>query len=78
MSWSRENIAGLKLDRPWKFFLVPGAVIQWFIYIFPSGTFSSVLSETRQARSPIMTVVYSAVFWLFLLFAALSVLAGSK
>lgn len=67
MLWVRENVSGLKLDKPWKYFLIPGAVAQWFIYMFPSGRFSNVLSETRQARSPIMTIVYSAFFWILLL-----------
>jgi hypothetical protein len=77
MLWSRENIAGLKLDRPWKYLLIPGAVVQWFIYMFPSGKFNSVVSETRQARSPVMTLVYSAGFWVLLLVAILSALLGS-
>ncbi|MCK1354643.1 hypothetical protein IVB56_27240 [Bradyrhizobium sp. CW7] len=78
MLWTRENIAGLKLDRPWKYLLIPGAVVQWFIYMFPSGAFSSVVSETRHARSPIMTFVYSAGFWLLLLFAIFGALSGSR
>lgn len=64
MDWRRENLPGIRLDRPWKRLLLPGLVIQWLIYMFPSGRYGSILSETRQARSPLMTYIYSAAFYL--------------
>ena len=67
MDWQRENLPRIKLDRPWKRLLLPGLAIQWLMYMFPSGRYGSILSETRQARSPLMTYVYSAVFYIGLL-----------
>ncbi len=67
MDWRRENIPRIRLDRPWKRLLLPGLAIQWLIYMFPSGRYSAILSETRQARSPLMTYAFSAAFYLGLL-----------
>jgi len=62
MSKSRDNIPGMVLDRSWKFLLVPGVVIQWFMYMNPQRGMSGVARTSRRARSPIMTYVYSADF----------------
>lgn len=64
MGWERENIPGVKFDRPWKWVLVPGFVIQWIMYMFPEGGYASVRSLTRQSRSPLMTYVFSAIFYI--------------
>jgi hypothetical protein len=56
------------MDRPWKWVLLPGIVIQWFLYMFPSGGFGRVVSDTRISRSPLMTYYLNAVFYLGVLF----------
>jgi hypothetical protein len=70
MSNSRDNIPGLVFDRPWKALLIPGVVIQWFMYMNPQRGMSGVARTSRRARSPIMTYVYSAGFYLALIWLA--------
>ena len=60
---NRDNIPSFVLDRPWKVVLVPGAVIQWLIYMSPERGLSGVARTARRARSPIMTYWYS--FWFY-------------
>ncbi|WGD53765.1 hypothetical protein QA641_07675 [Bradyrhizobium sp. CB1650] len=62
--WQNENTSGFEFDRPWKWMMLPGVVIQWFLYMFPSGTFGRVVSDTRVSRSPLMTYFLSALFYL--------------
>ncbi|MHC1946097.1 hypothetical protein IF803_17085 [Bradyrhizobium sp. UFLA06-06] len=62
--WTRENKPRLEFDRAWKWLLLPGVVIQWFLYTFPSGSFAKVVTDTRVARSPLMTYVISASFYI--------------
>lgn len=62
--WRRENKPGVELDRAWKWFLLPGIVAQWFLYTFPTGNFSKVVTDTRVARSPVMTYVISGIFYI--------------
>ena len=64
MSKSRDNIPGMVLDRPWKFLLVPGVVIQWFMYMNPQRGMSGVARTSRRARIPIMNYVYSVGFYM--------------
>jgi hypothetical protein len=45
----------------------PGFVLQWIMYMFPTGNYASIREGTRQARSPLMTYVFSFVFWVFFL-----------
>ncbi len=66
MARNRDNIPNLTFDRPWKWLLLPGLLIQWSIYMFPNGPFSKVVANTRQARSPFMTYVFSGMFYLVL------------
>jgi hypothetical protein len=61
--WRRENLPGIAFDRPWKWLLLPGLVIQWIHYMFPSGSLSSVAGSARQANSQIITYLYSAAFY---------------
>ena len=66
-----DNIAGAKSgSNIAKVFLFPGKVIQWFSYMFVGGTkgYGAVRQQTRLARSPIMTWVYSIVFWILVVF----------
>jgi hypothetical protein len=61
--WQREKTTGLVIDRPWKWLLLPGIIFQWFLYMFPSGGFGRVASDTRISRSPLMTYYLSAVVY---------------
>jgi hypothetical protein len=62
--WRRENKPGIEFDRPLMWLLLPGVVIQWFLYMFPSGGLGRVASDTRISRSRLMTYVLSAAFYL--------------
>jgi hypothetical protein len=62
--WRSENKSGVRLDRRMTWLLLPGVIIQWFLYMFPSGGFGRVASDTRIARSPLMTYVLSVAFYL--------------
>lgn len=75
----RENKARVIFDRHWKWLLLPGLIIQWFLYMSPAGGYGRVVSETRVSRSLLMTYVLSAFFYLFafplLLFLILAFIA---
>lgn len=62
--WKRENKPRVEFDRAWKWLLLPGVITQWFLYTFPTGNFSKVVTDTRVARSPLMTYVISGIFYL--------------
>lgn len=59
----RDNIAGNVGGTALSLFLLPGKIIQWSMYMFPSGNYAAVRHQTRLARSPLMTFVYSIVCW---------------
>lgn len=61
--WQAENTSGFEFDQPWKWLMLPGVVIQWITYIFPSGSYGSSLASTRAARSQLMTYLYSIGFY---------------
>ena len=61
--WARENKPQVEFDRGWKWLLLPGVVAQWFLYTFPTGSFAKVVTDTRVARSPLMTYVISGIFY---------------
>jgi hypothetical protein len=63
--WARENKPGVTFDSAWKWLLLPGVIVQWFLYTFPTGGIARVVTDTRVARSPLMTYVISGVFYLF-------------
>lgn len=65
--WQYDNTTNFRLDRKWKLLLIPGLVIQWFLFMFPSGRYSSIVSATRQSHSPLMTWFYSAAFYIAIL-----------
>ncbi len=50
-------------------FLIPGRVILWINYMMPGKGYAAVRQSSRNARSPIMTLLYSIGFWGFLVFA---------
>lgn len=73
MDWSKENLLGIKFDRPWKWLLMPGVVLLWLSYMFPRSGISATVASSRHARSPIMTIAYSGVFYLaFFIFLLIS------
>lgn len=74
--WGRENTPRVAFDRPWKWLLLPGVVIQWFMYMFPTGGFAKVVSDTRIARSPLMTYFLSFAFYGVVLFGLLFTIAS--
>lgn len=59
----RDNIPDFKLDKPWKVFLLPGVIYQWWIYMSPGKGFRGVAASTRAARSPFMTYIFAAAVW---------------
>jgi hypothetical protein len=60
----RDNIAGTGGNILVRLFLLPGRVIQWAMYMFVAGKrYGQVRQDTRLARSPIMTAVYSIAVW---------------
>ncbi len=61
--WQGQNTSGTTIDKPWKWLLAPGIVIQWFLYMFPGRGFGRVVSDTRTSRSQLMTYYYSAAFY---------------
>ena len=64
MARSRDNIPGVERTWPLKVLLFPGVVIQWLGYMLVGGQrYSSVVQRTRMARSPVMTWIFSAVFY---------------
>jgi hypothetical protein len=65
--WGRENKPRVIFDSSWKWLLLPGLVIQWFLYMFPGGRYGRVVSETRVSRSLLMTYVISAAFYLLVI-----------
>jgi hypothetical protein len=62
--FSRDNIPGHSGGH-WvlRVFLFPGTVIQWVLYMTPTGNYARVRGQTRHARSPLMTIVFSSGFW---------------
>lgn len=74
--WGRENKPRVEFDRPWKWLLLPGVIVQWFLYMFPTGGFAKVVSDTRVARSALMTFVISGAFYCAALVLLLSLIAS--
>ena len=61
----RDNIADTKGGFLKRTFLIPGKVIQWFMYM-GVGTvkgYGKVRAQTRKARSPFFTWFYSIIAW---------------
>ncbi len=72
MAMASDNIPRIPIDHPWKIFLLPGLILQWFVYMNPGNGMRGVAASTRAARSTLMTWVYSAVFWAAALFIGFS------
>jgi hypothetical protein len=63
----RDNLSGTSFDKPWKYVLVPGMVIQWWMYMNPGRGFHGLAVSARTARSPLMTYILSGMFWIGLI-----------
>ena len=62
---SRDNVAGISGGLVKNIFLLPGRIIQWFMYIFVAGmSYGKLRQQTRLARSPIITWLFSIVGWI--------------
>jgi len=68
---ARDNISGIKKAGIIKnIFLAPGKAWQWIMYMTVGNVkgYGKVRTQTRLARSPLMTYVYSTIFWIALYF----------
>ncbi len=74
--FQRDNLAGVSFDGPWKFALIPGAVIQWWMYMNPGRGFHGLAVSSRTARSPLMTYILSATFWIVVILLGMVSLAA--
>ena len=57
-------------------FVFPGRVILWVKYMNPPKGYRGTRAIARHARSPIMTFLYSVVFWIIAVFIALLMLGA--
>ena len=65
-----DNLSGIKSNNiVLMLFLLPGRIIQWFLYIFVAGKgYGKVRMQSRLARSPIMTYIYSILSWIIIIY----------
>jgi hypothetical protein len=64
---ARDRLDGSeKKNVLFELYTIPGRIILWLGYMFPGKNYSKVRMSARHARSPIMSFVYSTVFWYFL------------
>ena len=54
----------------YELFTLPGRTILWVKYMNPGKGYKGVRKSSRHARSPIMTFLYSLVFWFLAAFIA--------
>lgn len=61
----RDNIAGTEGGILKRIFLIPGKIIQWLLYMSVGSVrgYGKVREQTRLARSPFMTWIYSIICW---------------
>ncbi len=64
---NRDNLSGKKSEGLLKIIEIPGKVVLWLFYMFPIGGYEGTRMSSRWARSPIMTVVVGAIFWVLVL-----------
>ena len=76
----RDNISGIIDKNVLKtIFLTPGRIIQWFMYMFVANLrYGGVRQQTRLARSPLMTYIYSIIFWIIFFFYISSITGTNK
>jgi len=65
MPLTNENLPRIVFDRPVKWLLLPGVLIQWLYYMFPAR--GRAAATSRQARSQLMTYYYSGMFYFVVL-----------
>ncbi|GEM_PF-4078260 len=64
---ARDNISGIKGGILKKAFLLPGMIIQWIMYMSVGKLrYGQLRQNTRLARSPFMTWVFSSFAWGYL------------
>ena len=65
----RDNIPGVEGGTYKGLFPLPGKVIQWFMYMMVGNLkgYGQVRQQTRLARSPFMTYVYSLGAWILVI-----------
>ena len=80
----KQNITRDRLDGTdknsilYELFTLPGRIILWFKYMNPQKGYHSVSKSSRRARSPIMTFLYSLLFWVVAVFIAVVMLFSSE
>jgi hypothetical protein len=73
---ARDNISGVTSSGKILYlFLIPGKVIQWIMYMGIGSVkgYARVRQQTRLARSPFMTYVYSICGWIGIIYGCLYV-----
>ena len=70
---ARDNIAGTKGGFLATLFLLPGAIVQWLMYMSVGNIkgYSKVRAQTRWARSPVIKWLLSIGVWAFFIALAL-------
>jgi len=71
---ARDNISGAKSSGIIGFlFLIPGRIIQWVMYMLIGNVkgYAKVRQQTRLARSPFMTYVFSFGGWIGIIYGLL-------
>jgi hypothetical protein len=65
-----DNLSGIKSKNIFfTLFLLPGRIIQWFLYIAVARKgYGQVRMQSRLARSPIMTYIYSIISWIIIIY----------
>ena len=60
-----DNIAGSAGKGILSIVLLPGRIWQWIMYMSVGGVkgYGAVRQQTRMARSPLMTWIYSLIVW---------------
>lgn len=65
---ARDRLDGTKRKNfLFELYLLPGRLVLWIGYMFPSKGYSRTRGSARHARSPIMTFLYATGIWLFAL-----------
>ncbi len=66
--FERDNLSGIeKQSRLFNWFIFPGKALLWVLYMFPGNGYSNTRQSARWARSPLITVIVSCLFWIGLL-----------
>jgi hypothetical protein len=61
---NRDRLDGTQIQSPWvEFLLKPGRFILWIQYMLPKAGYRNIRMSSRHARSPVMTIIYSCLFW---------------